>query len=128
MVRAKSAEASTATGCIELVKKLPDPINYRNQPDTKCWGDAYVSPDEEFMIFRSNRPGGFGGSDLYITFRTDQNAWSNPVNLGSQINSPSDELGGDVTPDGNYLTFGRDGDIYWVSTGFIDRKRKEVFN
>lgn len=80
------------------------------------------------MIFRSNRPGGFGGSDLYTTFMTEQNKWSNPMNLGSKINSPSDELGGDITPDGNYLTFGRDGDIYWVSTDFIDRKRKEALN
>ena len=87
-----------------------------------------MSPDEEFMIFRSNRPGGFGGSDLYVTFIIEENNWSAPVNLGSKINSPSDELGGDVTPDGNYLTFGRNGDIYWVSTGFIDRIRKKVFN
>ncbi len=111
-------------GVYQEVEKLPRPINYRNQPDTECWGDAYVSPDEEFMIFRSNRPGGFGGSDLYITF-IKENSWSDPVNLGSKINSPSDELGGDVTPDGNYLTFGRNGDIYWVSTGFIDQIRKK---
>ncbi len=112
-------------GAYQPVEILPSPINYLNQSDAACWGDAYVSPEEEFMIFRSNRPGGFGGSDLYITFRTEQNKWSNPMNLGSKINTLSDELGGDITPDGNYLTFGRDGDIYWVSAGFIDRKRKE---
>ena len=112
-------------GAYQPVEKLPRPINYLNQPDTECWGDAYVSPDEEFMIFRSNRPGGFGGSDLYITFKKG-NIWSDPVNLGSKINSSSDELGGDITPDGKYMTFGRDGDIYWVSADFVTQRKQDL--
>lgn len=119
-------ESVSQSGVYQLVQKLPSLINYFNQPDAACWGDAYVSPEEELMIFRSNRPDGFGGSDLYIIFRTEQNDWSNPVNLGSKIRYPSDELGGDITPDGNYLTFGRDGDIYRGSANFIDQQRETL--
>jgi hypothetical protein len=48
------------------------------------------------------------------------------VNLGSKINSSSDELGGDITPDGKYMTFGRDGDIYWVSADFVNQRKQEL--
>lgn len=105
---------------------LPPPINQMNEEDEECWGDPYVSPDESLMIFRSNRKGGYGGSDLYITYKNKEGNWSEPQNVGPHINSADDELGGDITPDGKYLTFGRNGDIYWVSTSFIKELRKRV--
>jgi hypothetical protein len=43
-----------------------------------------------FMVFTSDRPGGFGGFDLYYA-RFENNSWSSPVNLGSTINSEFDE-------------------------------------
>lgn len=106
-------------------QKLPSTINGANLLGQECWGDPYVSPGEEYMIFRSNRTGGFGGIDLYITFRQDGTGWSEPKNLGNKINSQWDELGGDITPDGKYMTFGRNGDIYWVSAAFIDNLAEE---
>ena len=42
------------------------------------------------MIFTSNRPGGFGGYDLYYSIFRNGN-WSSPVNLGPRINTSSDE-------------------------------------
>jgi hypothetical protein len=42
------------------------------------------------MVFTSDRPGGFGGFDLYYA-RFENNSWSSPVNLGSTINSEFDE-------------------------------------
>lgn len=77
------------------------------------------------MIFRSNRPGGYGGSDLYITFKNQSDQWTNPKNLGAKINSEHDELGGDITPDGKFLTFSRNGDIYWVSAVFVESLESE---
>ena len=106
------------------VESLQSPINYMNLEGTECWGDPFVTKDEDLMIFRSTREGSYGGSDLYITFKTQEGDWSTPQNLGPKINSSFDELGGDITPDGKYLTFGRNGDIYWVSTKFIDKMRK----
>ena len=113
-------------GVYEKVEVLKSPINYMNLEQIDCWGDPFVSPDESLMIFRSNRRGGYGGSDLYIVFSTQNGNWSTPQNLGPKINSSSDELGGDITPDGKYLTFSRDGDIYWVSTNFINEMRKNI--
>lgn len=42
------------------------------------------------MVFTSDRPGGFGGFDLYYSVFTDGN-WSEPVNFGDKINTPYDE-------------------------------------
>lgn len=52
--------------------------------------DAYVAPDESFIIFDSERPGGFGGGDLYISTRKN-GAWTAPRNLGPSINSAAGE-------------------------------------
>lgn len=59
-----------------------------NGPHTDV--DPFVSPDESFLIFRSFRPGGLGGADLYISFRRE-GEWQPAVNLGSPINSAANE-------------------------------------
>jgi len=43
------------------------------------------------MIFASDKPGGYGGYDLYVTYKVG-NTWSIPTNLGSQINSIGDDM------------------------------------
>ncbi len=60
-----------------------DSINSQN--DDKC-----PMIHKNLMVFTSNRPGGYGGFDLYYSiFRNGK--WSSPVNLGPEINSASDE-------------------------------------
>jgi len=49
--------------------------------------------DENTVIFASNRPGGYGKLDLYITTRIKKDDWSIPVNLGDSINSQEDDFG-----------------------------------
>jgi hypothetical protein len=43
----------------------------------------FVDPDEEYMIFVSRRPEGFGHSDLYISFRREDGTWRPAVNMKS---------------------------------------------
>lgn len=69
--------------------------------------DAYVDPDQTFIIFASDRPGGFGQSDLYISFRTDDNEWSQSINMGPKINGIGNEFSPYLSPDGNYLFYTR---------------------
>jgi hypothetical protein len=50
--------------------------------------NAYISPDESFILFSGyNREGGFGSGDLYICFRSENGNWSRAKNLGPDINS-----------------------------------------
>ncbi len=82
--------------------------------------DPFIAPDESYMILCSDRPGGYGKADIYISFRKDNGSWTEPVNLGEKVNSPYDEYIPAVTPDGKYFFFttNKTGnrDIYWVST------------
>lgn len=52
--------------------------------------DPFISPDEDYMIFTSNRPGGYGSNDLYISFYKDDK-WGKPINLGGDINTSNNE-------------------------------------
>jgi len=63
------------------------------------------------MVFASDMPGGYGGFDLYYSvFRGGK--WSSPVNLGPEINSPSNEyrpvLGIDLKYENRFLIFSSD--------------------
>ncbi|GEM_PF-1126671 len=50
-----------------------------------------LSPDGNTLYFVSNRPGGFGGSDIYVATKMGD-TWSSPLNLGEEINTPHDEV------------------------------------
>lgn len=63
-----------------------------------------LSPDGSILFFASNRPGGLGGFDLYLSRRT-RDGWGKPRNLGSRINSPYDEKGPALHPSSSVLVF-----------------------
>ena len=66
--------------------------------------DGYIAPDESYLVFASDRPGGFGQADLYISERKN-GAWTAPRNLGPKINSGDSECCPAVSPDGKYFFF-----------------------
>lgn len=79
---------------------LPAPINteYRES-------GVAVSKEGDWIIFASARPGGFGGEDLYFSRRIGGNGWSEPKNLGREINSPNDDVVPELSPDNRTLYF-----------------------
>ncbi len=91
----------------------------------------FIAPDESYLIFDSKREGGYGDSDIYISFRIQNGEWGNPVNLGDKINTEAWEAFASVTPDGKYLFFNRNigsdsfenVDIFWVSAEIIEKLR-----
>ena len=103
-------------------EKLPGPIN-----SDYSEFDAYISPAEDMLIFSSERPGGHGGSDIYVSFLVKDGEWTEPQNLGGEVNSHSSEYGAIPSPDGRYLFFtsGRDGNenIYWISAEIVEALR-----
>ncbi|MEP6646942.1 MAG: OmpA family protein [Saprospiraceae bacterium] len=66
-----------------------------------------ISADSRFLVFSSNMPGGFGGMDLYMVEKMGD-TWSEPVNLGPNINSKGNEVFPFFHADG-YLFFSSDG-------------------
>ncbi len=59
------------------------------------------------LYFFSNREGGQGGYDLYVSRRSG-GAWTAPENLGPEVNSPANEFDPAVSPDGRHLFFASD--------------------
>ncbi len=81
-------------------KKLPSPIN------TSAWEThASLSPDGNTIYFTSNRKGGFGGMDIYKCEKKSDASWGPAVNLGAGVNTPFDEDGPFLLPDGKTLFF-----------------------
>ncbi len=111
-----------------------------------------VAPDESFIVYTA--AGGresYGSTDLYVTFRSDDGAWTPGINLGLEVNSTVEDKFSALSPDGRYLFFvshrnadrsyvfsdltydelmarnqgptNGQGSVYWVSTEVIDRVR-----
>jgi Tol biopolymer transport system component len=68
--------------------------------------DPSISSDGLTLFFYSDRPGGYGKGDLYVTMRaTTSDPWSMPMNLGPTINSSSNEGAPSISGDGSTLFF-----------------------
>jgi len=86
----------------------------------------YMSPNEDYVIFADRHDGGYGDVDLYISFKTKEEKWGYPINMGSKINTELRERFPTVSPDGKYLFFMRHTpgqDFFWVSTEIFDELR-----
>lgn len=82
------------------VEKLNENIN------TKFWeSHATISPDGNRLYFSSNRKGGFGGLDIYVSEIDSAGNWGPAVNLGPVINTPYHEDTPFLTEDGRTLFF-----------------------
>lgn len=88
--------------------KTPEPLG--KPINTSYWeGGACISPDGKTLYFTSERPGGYGRSDIYMVTRINKTEWAKPVNLGAEINTEYDEVGVFLAPDGKTLFFSTNG-------------------
>lgn len=87
----------------------PAPLN-RNINTGLFWEtSASVSADGKKLYFASNRPGGIGELDLYVSELDGKGNWGKAVNLGKNINTPENEDSPFIHPDGVTLYFSSDG-------------------
>ena len=76
-----------------------------------------LSPDGSRLFFSSDRPGGFGGKDIYYADRVGL-GWSSPINLGPKVNTEGDEL---------YPYFHNNGELYFASDGQLGLGGLDLF-
>ena len=127
---------------------LPSPVNTADSE-----GDALIAPDESFIIItgRATQPPETRNYDLFVSFRREDDTWTERISLGERVNSDQGENCPVLSPDGRYFfftsrrsnavpgeresydelhqrwnepAFGHShGDIYWVSAELIESLR-----
>jgi hypothetical protein len=101
-----------------LQEEWPAPVNLGGVVNSAS-GDLEpsLSPDKRALVFASQRAGGYGSWDLWMTTRkTQSDAWGMPVNLGPGINSNEHEGQPVISADGRMLYFyasGHPGNLGW---------------
>lgn len=116
---------------IKEPKVLPDVINSSKFTEIAgCFTD-----DNQKFYFASNRPGGYGGVDIYMCQRLPNGNWSMAQNLGPTINTSEDEDFPNISPDGKYLFFSSKGhasmggyDIFVAEWDEVKRRFSGVHN
>ncbi|RDC58526.1 hypothetical protein DU508_00550 [Pedobacter chinensis] len=99
-------------------KDWGEPYNIGKPVNSEYWeSQPAISPDGRTLYFISNRPGGFGGYDIWKSTITDDAKWGPAINLGSEINTPYDENTPFIHADGKTLYFSSDG---WPGFGNKD--------
>ncbi|WP_113663216.1 OmpA family protein [Pedobacter nanyangensis] len=94
-----------------------EPFAYNS--DEYSVGHPALNKQGTLLIFASDMPGGFGGSDLYYCTRTGINeAWSKPINMGKGINTEGDEL---------FPTLYQDATLFFSSTGHAGLGGLDIF-
>lgn len=119
--------------------------------------NAYIARDESYMIIPAvGMPDSYGGTDYYISFRNENDEWSSPLNMDSEINSAGTrEYSAFVSPDGKYIFFmavrqndqidfnssvpnyeqllnsfntplNGNSNIYWISSNIIEELREKA--
>jgi len=95
-------------------------VSALNSPNSDC--SPVTGPGEAFVLWQSNRPGGYGMMDIYASFADGKGGWTEPVNLGPTVNSAANEGPPCISPDGTCLFFSRDerggANLYWVKLDF----------
>ena len=117
--------------------------------------NAFVAADESYIIVPAyGMPDSFGATDYYISFRDSLDNWSQPVNMGPEVNSAyPGEWSASVSTDGKYLFFMSDRmggkslemlstetlqlfhnspqngnpDIYWISSSVIEKLKEKGY-
>jgi len=133
--------------------ETPQPLGPTINSEHLDW-TPYVDPDERFIVFSSDRPGGYGGPDLYVSFAQEDGEWGEAFNLGPKVNSEFNDRLPSVSPDGKYLFFLSSrtslprhfrerqtlarmletsrsitnglGNIYWIDAGILQRAEQDA--
>jgi hypothetical protein len=92
--------------------------------------DPFIAPDESYLIFISNRPGGYGNTDIYISFRKKDGSWTKAQNMGNNINTKAGAGCPSVSPDSKYFFFSSNRTIYknYSETPITYEKKIKILN
>lgn len=104
----------------KTVNGWSEAINLGNKVNSEQWdSQPCLSPDKRSLYFSSHRPGGLGGSDIYVSHLQANGRWSEPENLGPQVNTVGNEFSPFIHADNQTL--------YFTSTGWPGYGKEDLF-
>lgn len=87
-----------------------EPQNLGRNVNSEFWESTpSLSPDKRDLYFSGNMPGGFGGKDIWVCHREENGKWSEPYNLGPDVNTAGDESTPFIHADNQTLFFNSNG-------------------
>jgi outer membrane protein OmpA-like peptidoglycan-associated protein len=87
----------------------PEPLSENINSEGFQESSISISPDGNVLFFASDRPGGFGGIDIYFSMKDASGEWGRSKNLGAMINTEYDDDGPFIDYDGKTLYFSSQG-------------------
>ncbi|WP_207513541.1 TolB family protein [Longitalea luteola] len=97
------------------------PVTLGNSVNTQSdEHDPLIAPDESYIVFASDRPGGLGQADLYISYNLN-GQWQTPTALGHGINTKTYEYCPYLSPDGKYFFFSSEFNVKWIGSDVLKR-------
>ena len=113
---------------VEGVYQEPENLGPAINTDEHEW-DPWIVPDGSFLLFCSTKPDGYGGGDIYVSFKEMDGSWCDAINMGGRINSAKSENRPYITWDGKYFFFtsnlAGNRNIYWVDANIIEKLKPE---
>lgn len=105
--------------CESIEDNWSEPKRLSEKVNSADANDVYpsVSPDGNTLYFASNRQGGYGGYDIYVSRKGKDGLWEEAVNMGKRINTPGDEINPFIHADNHSFYFSSDG---WKTIGEKD--------
>lgn len=91
-------------------RRWSDPVNIGPPVNSQYWeSQPSVTSDGKRLYFVSNRPGGFGGLDIWYSDMNPDGKWKEPVNAGDVVNTPGEDITPFIHFDNKTLYFSSDG-------------------
>ena len=103
-----------------------EPENLGPNINTEFWESSpSLSPDKRVLYFSSNRYGGLGGRDLYVSVRMNNGKFGPAINMGDDVNTAGDELAPYIHADNQTLFFTSDGHLGYGGTDLFLMRRQD---
>jgi outer membrane protein OmpA-like peptidoglycan-associated protein len=101
------------------------PKNLGQRINSDFWDSApSIAPDGNSIYFASNRPEGYGGIDIYVSFKNEKGYWEEAINLGPTINTKGDDQTPFIHADNQSLYFSSNGRVgFGGSDIYVSRKK-----
>lgn len=98
---------------------MPEKIDIKNYYNNSKSASFFLTPDGKGILMTCKRDDTFGDNDIYISFRQDDGTWSEPLNLGPDVNTGGNEVGPFIAADGVTL--------YYSTNGLSGYGRNDIF-